>query len=157
MDTEDKLKIEQVINGETRVILLNGTIDEDADFSSIAKIAGDLTFNFKNVESINSCGVRNWVNFLKARGEKAVHFEECPPLIVRQMNMVPSFVGSAQVKSVYANYVCDKCEKEKLILLSDTEFKNGATALKETIPCDCEKKGEMEFDGHPKQYFAFSK
>ena len=158
MDSRDeKFKVEQVMLGNLQVVLLNGVIDEDTDLSALNKMQGPLTFNFKGVTSINSCGVRNWVNFIKAIEGREISYEECPPLIVRQMNMVPSFTGQAQVRSVFVNYVCDKCEKEKWVLISSDEFKTGAKNIKETLPCDCNGKGEMEFDGHPKQYFAFSK
>jgi hypothetical protein len=29
--------------------------------------------------------------------------------------------------------------------------------VKESFPCDVCRKGEMEIDGHPKQYFSFAK
>lgn len=153
----EKFKIEQAMKGNARTIMLRGSIDEDAVFTPVLKLGGPLVFNFRGVTAINSCGVRNWVNFLKELSGREIYYEECPPLIVRQMNMVPSFVGHAKVRSVFAGYVCDDCEHEKLVLVDSSDFSGGETNLDETITCDSCKKGEMEFDGHPRQYFAFAK
>jgi hypothetical protein len=90
-------------------------------------------------------------------GKSQIAFEECPPLVVRQMNMVPSFVGHARVLSVFVPYVCDNCETEKMVLVNADHFAKGKLNIAETVPCDSCKKGEMELDGHPQQYFAFSK
>lgn len=135
------------------VIEIEGTIDEDTSFEPIMNLSGPVTFNFKELKGINSCGIRNWVNYLKALGNITIHYEQCPPLVVRQMNMVPSFLGNAEVDSVFVPYVCDECEKEQMVLASAKEFQGG---IKEVFPCDC-GDGEMELDGHPKQYFAFTK
>jgi len=139
------------------VVQLKGVIDEDAQFEAISKLGGPLIFNFKGLTAINSCGVRNWVNFLKEIQKTEITFEECPPLIVRQMNMVPSFVGHAKVSSVYVPYVCDNCDTEKLVLVDHSKFVGRDPEIAEAIPCESCKKGEMELDGHPQQYFAFSK
>lgn len=150
---EEKLKI-QVTNDQGRtVVMLTGIIDEDAKFEALLQYRVPLIFNFRGVSAINSCGVRNWVNFIKTIADRQVYYVECPPLVVKQMNMIPSFVGHAQVFSVHVPYVCDNCDHEKLILLTSDQFKNAAQTLK------CEKCGqtEMEFDGHPQQYFAFGK
>ena len=40
-------------------------------------------------------------------------FEQCTPEVVMQINMIPSFKGSAKVKSVYGNFVCDECEVKR--------------------------------------------
>ncbi len=147
----DKFKFEQVIRGDSKVVLLRGIIDEDTTFEQLGKLGSPIHFNFKGVTSINSCGVRSWVNFMKDISGLQVIYEECPPHIVRQLNMVPSFLGQAQVASVYIPYVCDDCDAETMVLAEASEF--GKVA--ETIPCESCKKGEMEFDGHPQQYFAF--
>lgn len=153
MNVNDKFKFEQIIKGDSKIVMLRGTIDEDTDFAPIAKLGDSLTFNFKHIDSINSLGVRAWVNFVKGISDKELFFEECPPIIVRQMNMIPSFSGGAKVLSVYVPYVCDACDTESLVLVQHDEFSQVA----ESAPCESCKKGEMEFDGQPEQYFAFTK
>lgn len=153
MSLNDKFKYEQVIKGDSRIVMLRGAIDEDTDFTPIAKLGDTLTFNFRGIESINSLGVRAWVNFVKSIADRELSFEECPPIIVRQMNMIPSFVSSAKVTSVYVPYICDDCDTETLVLVQQDSF----GAVEESKTCEHCKKGEMEFDGTPEQYFAFTK
>lgn len=153
----EKFKLEQGIKDGRKTVLLRGSIDEDADFSPILKLKGPIVFNFRFVTAINSCGVRNWVNFLKLISDWEIYYEDCPPLVVRQLNMVPSFMGHAQVLSVFGAYVCDICDSEKLILIPQERFQKGSVSLPESIDCESCKKGEMEFDGHPQQYFAFAR
>ena len=94
---------------------------------------------------------------LRDSKDAEVFFEDCPPLVVRQMNMVPSFLGKAKVLSVHVPYFCDNCEKEKLVLITKDKFAQGKGIVPETIPCEFCKKGDMELDGHPEQYFAFAR
>jgi hypothetical protein len=156
MIPNEKFKFETVIKGDNKVVVLRGMIDEDTTFTEMANLGKSLTFNWKGVTSINSCGVRNWVNFIKDLTGYTIHYEECPPLIVRQMNMIPSFVANASVVSVYAPYVCSSCENEQLVLIPAAKFTD-VDALMEAKECESCKKGELELDGHPQQYFAFSK
>lgn len=153
----EKFKVEQVMKGTQRTIMLRGSIDEDTSLTPLLKVPGPVVFNFRGVTAINSCGVRSWVNFLKEISDRQVAYEECPPLIVRQMNMVPSFVSHAKVLSVFGAYVCDNCDEEKLVLIKNTNFGKGKANIEEVVPCEACGEGEMEFDGHPQQYFAFAK
>ncbi len=158
MDMNEKFKIEIKPNGSGKLISLKGTIDEDTDFSQVTKAAGvPLTINFKGVTSINSCGIRTWVNVIKELASTEVKYEECTPLIVRQMNMVPSFLGHAKVVSAFVPYVCDDCESEKLVIATAEQFSAGSVNIPESMKCVSCGKGTMEIDGNPKQYFAFAK
>lgn len=158
MIPSDKFKYDVVEQGAVKKVLLKGVVDEDTAFDPLLRMGSPLVLNFKDVASINSCGIRNWVNFLKELGATKIVYEECPPLIVRQLNMVPSFAGNATVASVYVPYVCDNCEAEKTLLIGSDKFQNRKELkISETIPCESCKEGEMELDGHPQQYFAFIK
>lgn len=150
----EKFRYEVTQGQHGNVVFLYGVIDEDTVFDELKAVDGPLVFNFRNVASINSCGIRTWVNFLKELEGKTIYYEECPPLIVRQMNMVPSFMGNAQVLSVFVPYVCDNCETEDFALVQGEQLKQ---PLQEAFPCNHCGQGEMELDGHPQQYLAFSK
>jgi len=158
MIPNEKFKFEiKPQDGVTRIVL-KGIIDEDTDFEALKKTGGTaLLVNFKDVTSINSCGIRTWVNFVKEQSSVQIRYEECPPLIVRQMNMVPSFLGHATVDSAYVPYVCENCEAEKMTLVAANDFGNGNPNIPETLKCGSCGEGEMEIDGNPKQYFAFAK
>ncbi|MBY0370282.1 hypothetical protein K2X33_06315 [bacterium] len=158
MIPNEKFKFEVKPEGGSTRITLKGVIDEDTDFEALKKTgAPALVVNFKGVTSINSCGIRTWVNFVKELQSTPIQYEECPPLVVRQMNMVPSFVGHAKVSSAFVPYVCDNCETEKLVLVPAKDFGNGNPNIPETLKCESCGEGEMEIDGNPKQYFAFAK
>lgn len=153
----EKFKFEQTLREQKKIVMLSGMIDEDTQFDEIMKMGAPLTFNFKGISAINSCGVRNWVNFLKAFGETNAAFEECPPIVVKQMNMIPSFTAGAKITSVYVPYVCEDCDTEAMVLVDTSTFSKGKCQVNKTIPCEACKKSEMELDGHPAQYFAFIK
>lgn len=150
----DKFSFKVTKEPDKTIVQLDGAIDEDTVFDELHHLDSPVIFDFKNVTSINSCGIRTWVNFLKDLGTKKVFYMQCPPLIVRQMNMVPSFMGNATVLSVFVPYVCDKCESEKLVKVGSEQFKSN---LEDAMKCDQCNEGDMELDGHPQQYFAFAK
>jgi len=154
---EDKFSFEQTKQGNATVVFIKGFIDEDAQFGEIGQIEGAFIFNFKDLTGINSCGIRNWVNFMKELKDREVSYEECPPALVRQMNMVPSVVGNAKVLSVYVPYVCDACDHEAEILVKAEKFSGATVNVEDVVECDSCKKKEMVIDGHPDQYFTFRK
>lgn len=153
----DQFSYEIVKNGDRTQVNLFGIIDEDCDFTPILKFKNStLVFNFKGVNSVNSCGIRSWVNFIKLLGQNPIEFIECPPVIVRQINMVPSFLGKASPISVFVPYVCDDCEFEKNELVLIKDYKAGVP-LPEKMKCENCNSPEMEINGNVKQYFAFAK
>ncbi len=157
MIPNDRIKIDIKPEGTGTRVTLSGVIDEDTTFEALKSVSGPIIVNFKGVTSINSCGIRSWVNTVKELSSVGIIYEECTPLIVRQMNMVPSFVGHAKVRSVFVPYVCEECDAESMKLASSSEFENGNVTVAETMKCTSCEKGEMEIDGNPKQYFAFAK
>ena len=157
MNVNEKFKFELKPEGDKTRIFLKGVIDEDTEFEALKKAGNSLIINFKGITSINSCGIRTWVNFMKDLQSVPIIYEECPALIVRQMNMVPSFLGHATVASVYVPYVCESCESEKMTLVTADKFNKGNPNIPETLKCDSCNDGEMELDGNPKQYFSFAK
>jgi len=152
---DDKFKLEKMqVNGKEEY-RLEGVIDEDTELGALTSSPGPVYLNLSGIKSINSLGIRGWVNFWKQHSEKEVFYLECPPIIVRQMSMIPSFTGKAHVLSVYVPYVCDNCESEKLVLVSlagDT-----VPEIQASVPCGKCDGGEMELDANPKQYFSFQK
>lgn len=153
----DKFKIERILKDQRRIFYLKGVIDEDTNFDALIQESGDMILNLSGITAINSLGIRAWVNFIKELSGRQLVYEECPPVIVRQMNMIPSFVGSAEVSSVYVPFVCDQCDEEKLVLISESALQQKEVTLPKALLCENCKKGEMELDGHPKQYFAFKR
>ena len=137
-----------------------GPINEESEVH-LSQLLGRLgkrcVFNFKQVEYVNSCGVRGWINFMReAEKGREMMFEECTSEIVMQINMIPSFRGSAKVKSVFASYVCDACQNHEQVLFVQGKNlpENGDVTIE---PRNCGECGEeMEMEELEDEFFAFT-
>src|ERR1700727_901935 len=144
--------------GDVSFVKLGGVIDEDNELGELVdKIPnGTAVIDLGEVERINSCGVRDWVNWLgklEKNGSRAV-LVECSPAIVAQINLVNNFTGQGVVKSFYAPYFCPNCDLEK-VLLVETRDVAGTTPFK-APSCRCDEcDGPMDFDDMEESYFAF--
>src|SRR5688572_33237403 len=138
-------------------VKLAGVIDEDNELTDLTdKIpAGTCVIDLGEVERINSCGVRDWVNWLSRieKGRTDVILVECSPAIVAQINLVNNFTGTGVVKSFYVPYFCPECDEEK-VLLSETADMGPPPHEPPTCRCD-ECDLVMDFDDMPDSYFAF--
>lgn len=136
-----------------------GPINEDAEVhfaALVQKLSPNVIFNFKQVEYVNSCGVRAWINFLRdvEKGRKVI-FEECTPEIVSQINMIPNFRGKSHIKSVYASYSCETCDHQQWVLFE--EGRNLPTEAGSGLPeVKCEKCSKpMEMEELEDEFFAW--
>ncbi len=144
--------------GDVTYLKLAGVIDEDNElFDLLDQLgAGTVVINLADIERINSCGVRDWVNWLaklEKKGAKVV-FVECSPAIVAQINLVNNFTGNEVVKSFYAPYFCPSCDLEKVLLIEMDEMKAMDSPKAPVCRCD-ECDGVMDFDDMEESYFAF--
>ncbi|MEZ4742253.1 MAG: hypothetical protein R3B45_07385 [Bdellovibrionota bacterium] len=136
-----------------------GDLNEDSEIQ-LNNLAGSLgsklIFNLRGITSVNSCGVRAWINFMRtAEKGREVIFEECPPEIVSQINMIPSFKGNAKVRSVYAGYACDHCNNEQWKLFEDGR-NMPSDSDSEVEELKCPKCGEvMEMDELEEEFFSW--
>ncbi len=142
---------------EVTYVKLGGVIDEDNELVELTdRISpGTTVIDLADIERINSCGVRDWVNWLtriERNGAKVV-LVECSPAIVSQINLVNNFTGNGVVKSFYAPYFCPNCEREKVLLVEAGEL----PAHPNRAPiCRCDEcDGVMDFDDMEDSYFAF--
>ncbi|MGE0172289.1 MAG: hypothetical protein AB7T49_05875 [Oligoflexales bacterium] len=140
------------------VLYYAGPINEEAEvhLTQVAPRLGQkIIINFKQVEYVNSCGVRSWINFMRQISGKQIVFEECTPEIVMQINMIPSFRGSATIQSVYGAYQCDSCRTQALVLFK--EGQNMPRTEGDIVPSpNCPKCGQrMEMQEIEEEFFAF--
>jgi hypothetical protein len=141
-------------------VTLTGVINEDAEIP-LKQVAQELEgstmviFNFKDVKSVNSLGVRAWVTFLRGvdgAAGRTVYFAECIPDIIMQINMIPSFLGKASILSFYVNYVSTATNKTHRVLIETKDL------APQTIPPapNCPDSGSpMETEELEEEYFAF--
>jgi anti-anti-sigma regulatory factor len=143
--------------GDVSYVKLGGVIDEDNELSELVeKIPiGTAVIDLGEIERINSCGVRDWVNWLsklEANGTRSV-LVECSPAIVAQINLVNNFTGSGVVKSFYVPYFCPECDEEKVLLVEASDM---GPPPHEPPTCRCDECDlVMDFDDMPDSYFAF--
>jgi anti-anti-sigma regulatory factor len=135
----------------------NGEIDENTDFSELhRKLSGSVVFHLGQVRRINSCGVREWINFVRdLPNVSELTFSHCSPAIVTQLNMIYNFRGNAKLRSFYAPYICESCNAEEQKLI-DVEEQFGSGDIYNVPDYECEKCSEpLEFDDLPDRYLAF--
>src|SRR5688572_23297050 len=101
--------------GGKAIVELSGAFTESGDFGALlAKLPAEFVFDLSGVSRINSQGVRQWVGFLNSVRQAGKRFalERCSPAVVAQLNMVSTFDGGGQVRSVLAPFLCTECNIE---------------------------------------------
>lgn len=141
-------------------VTYTGPIDAEAEVhlsQILPKLGTRVVFNFQHVESVNSCGVRSWINFMRElqKGERDITFEGCTSEIVMQINMIPSFMGGAKVTSVYGGYVCDECgHEENVLFVAGKNLPEDPDDELATVTCS-QCGAEMELEEMEEDFFAF--
>lgn len=141
-----------------RTVRVAGSITEEADFQPLLGVgdAGPLAFDLSGVDEINSCGVREWIHFVRRLSELAPDYAlaRCSPAVVRQLNMVSNFRGAGRVTSVMLPYYCARCGSEQS-LLYELPAAGPRPPIAPEAPCaSC--GGEAEFDDLPETYLNFA-
>lgn len=143
----------QILQDELNVELI-GAIDEDSEFKELIGLEQKhISFDFNQVNMINSCGIREWIKFLeKIPPTTKVTYNNCPQIIIEQINMVHGFFRQgASINSFYAPYFCESCDKEVKVHLTADKVKNRKAPKMECPRCG----SDMEFDAIESQYFSF--
>lgn len=148
-------KVEQLPD-QKQLIVLSGAITEDADLAALASLEmQQLAFDLAGVDQINSCGVREWIHFVRKLADSDRSFElvRCSPAIVRQLNTIANFRGAGSVRSVMLPYYCPSCRSEAHEALDLSP--GSSREIPEERPCP-KCGGTMEFDDLPATYVSFS-
>lgn len=136
---------------EALLVTLRGPIDETAgkSLSTLHDLSpNQVIFDFCQVEYVNSLGIRNWINFIRHFQEgRQIVYRECPPDIVMQMNMMPSFQGGGRIESFYASYECPKCGYDGRLRFETTQSKDELLTSLDKLHCErCQSPVEIEED-----------
>ncbi|MGE0761930.1 MAG: STAS domain-containing protein [Bdellovibrionales bacterium] len=154
-----QFQVDKKKDGTKMVVSLSGSIDEDAILTNITfDGASEVVLDLDKVSAINSCGIREWIKWLKtaSTGAKVV-YRNCPKIIVDQINMVSGFLpDNGTVESFYVPYFNENAGTEKMVLFkAGSEFKNGDVHPPDEVK---DEKGEsMEMDVIEAKYFKFIK
>ena len=143
-------------SGQTHVTM-TGEVDENSDFSQLLEqLSGDTVFELRHISRINSCGVREWVNFVRELNTvTTLRFARCSPTVVLQLNTIYNFRGQARVISFLAPYVCEACHVDEYKLLDVAEhFADRGSLLVPAFRC-ARCSGVMMFDELPERYLSF--
>jgi len=145
--------------GEGKLLFISGNITEEADFQPILALSGSgrLSLDLAGIDEINSCGVREWIHFVRDLSERSPDYElvRCSPAVVRQLNMVSNFRGDGRVSSVLLPYFCPACGDEQFRLLEISNVEGASLVIADAIPCaGC--GSEAEFDDLPESYVGFA-
>ncbi len=140
----------QTVGDKTRVAI-GGTVTEEADFSALAALTGNVEINLKGVRRLNSAGIREWVNAIRPLSKRArLLFVECAPPVIGQLNMITGFLGDGEVRSFYAPMLCPRCEANHDQLLDRAAADDGVPSM----PCPACGTA-MEFDDVESEYLLF--
>lgn len=147
-------------NGNAGIIKVGDKVDQAVIFPEMADFEGveQLVIDFGSVQLINSLGVKEFLNFLKFLHEIPnihIFYEDCTPLVVKQMSMLPEFVHGVVIRSVRGPLYCENCdlEAEISIIIGDKTLAEIEPLTQGNVCKECE--GELEFDEPIRSYFFF--
>lgn len=157
----------EVVHGPSECTLsIRGVINENTDFSQIDLKSAKLVYlDLKEVKTLNSMGLRNWVLWVKQiKDSTQMIVRHCPRTVVDQMNILHGFLPmGAVVESFFIPYTCSSCQhEENYLAIRGRDYKEGTVDSKEgasilnTRPC-VKCKETMEMDVVPARYFNFLK
>lgn len=153
-----QFKVDKSNQGGQLIMTFEGSVDEDAVFSGIDfEGASEVVLDLDKVSAINSCGIREWIKWIRTAPANAkITYRKCPKIIVDQINMVSGFLPeNAEVESFYVPYYSDESGNEKMILFEKgKDFENGEIKAPSEFK-DEESGDEMEMDVIEAKYFKF--
>lgn len=114
-----------------------------------------LRFDFQKVTTINSMGIRYWINWIHNNPGVVFYYRNCPVCIVDQINNVSDFMPSgSSIESFYVPYYSEFTGEEKHELyIEGKDFKRGQIPKVKEFTDSAGNK--MEIDIFPQKYFKF--
>ena len=135
----------------------SGDVDENFLQEQIPRVKKDyLTFELEHIRNFNSCGIREWIYFIKDMSENGqMIFKSCSVAVIDQINLIPDSIGNAQIESLFAPYYCE-CQGEVNKLI-DVKSSYDLLSKKLAPEFNCDKCGQpLEFDALEESYFLFA-
>lgn len=136
--------------------LFEGSIDESFSSFSVKPHPNKMVkVDFEKVKSINSVGIRNWIQWISDVPGVKFTFQKCPVCIIEQINNVKGFATPTTIiESFFVPYYSEDTgeEKHELYLLGK-DFQMGSAPNIKVLKDSTGKK--MELDVYPQKYFKF--
>jgi|GEM_PF-1245113 len=146
---------------------LDGIIDEHNSLAQILTALGEssavgaanndtLVVDMGGIKRLNSVGVRDWVNWLRAIRKKyrTVILFDCPAPVMNEVNFVKNFAEGAYITTFVAPLFCLRCQKEEARILETRSLRNGSRLAMPAFNCersDCENA----LDDDEESYLGF--
>ena len=141
-----------------KVLYFSGRLDESFQhIVTVMPVSGELKFNLKELMSINSSGVREWILLMRKMKATSILLYECPKIFIDQANMVKGVVTeNVQIMSFYVPYYNDENGTEKNVLFVFNKHYTQDKLLPLPEVTD-ENGGPMVMDVIEAKYFKFIK
>ncbi|MBP6628913.1 MAG: hypothetical protein KBG28_07400 [Kofleriaceae bacterium] len=139
-------------------LTLAGVIDETSRLTDLVLTAtGRLRVDLGGVTFINSLGVRAWIQFVAEAARAGVRLElyRVSEVMIQQLNMIVAARGRAEVHSLLAPYVCDRCGREESMLIDVGRDRHQLVAGQAPAMTCPECGAAMVFNDFPQRYFLF--
>lgn len=135
---------------------IHGSINETFLQKTVRLAPGKkIIINFDKVASINSLGIRYWIQWLRTYTGSSFVFQNCPQCIIDQINAVADFMPQrCVVESFYVPYFSEATGEERKVLYKINEDYKPGLVPKIKTEMDSEGK-EMLLDIYPQKYFRF--
>lgn len=137
-------------------IIIEGSINESFLQKSVRIPPNKkIIIDFSHVSSINSLGIRHWIQWLRTYPNPEYVFQSCPQCVVDQMNSVSDFIpNKCSIESFFVPYYCEETGEEKQILYKlDEDYFLAKPVLPKVIKDSA--GNNMEIDTPPQKYFKF--
>lgn len=138
--------------------VLAGRLDDTAQLGEVAARlpAGDVTIETSGVGFVNSIGMREWVQLIRAlRARGTVTLEAVSDRLMVQMNLLAEFRSNGvRIASFHAACLCPACGREAAPLIDAVAHAADLRALR-TPPLPCPECGAaMELADFPERYLG---
>jgi predicted RNA-binding Zn-ribbon protein involved in translation (DUF1610 family) len=135
---------------------LTGRIDDSTSFESLAMaLPAGAVIDTSGVTFVNSIGMREWMRLVRALREKGpVILERVADVLMTQMNLIPEFARSVEIRSFHAQYVCPACGAESAPVVDAVANAPLLKAMKAPqLPCP-ECGAQMALGDFPERYLT---
>ncbi|KHD89296.1 MAG: hypothetical protein OM95_03965 [Bdellovibrio sp. ArHS] len=135
---------------------VQGVLDEYAELPVVTVAENrDVLFDLQGFQSINSMGIRLWIEWLSGMKFRLFFFRHCPKVFIDQLNNVVGFIPeNSVIESFYVPYHSPVTDEEASILFrkGDHFMKGKILAMPEVLDVNFSR---MEIDVLPEKYLRF--
>ncbi|KYG61803.1 hypothetical protein [Bdellovibrio bacteriovorus] len=154
------LQLSFSVSDKCTTILLKGSLNEYSSALDGVEVNPnfDLNIDLKDLQAINSLGIRNFHSFIQRVRCQRLKLFYCPRVFVNQINMVEGFLpDKAEIESFFVPYFSEQSGEDAQVLFTKfLEYKKVKDKIVLSIPEMQDSQGNrMDLDVFRDQYFRF--